>query len=555
MRLGEYLVQQGVLQSDRLERTLKIQQDNPERLGVLLVSLGLVSEKDVASGLAEQLGLTLADISMYSHTAVLNGSVSQRYLRESQIAPLHIEDDVLHVAMAVPQDSYAIDALKMASGFQLQIYLGTASDIELALNRQYGEEDASDQNQTNYLSQDNIDDIQHLRDLASEAPVVRLVNGFFSRALEVMASDIHIEPFEERLSVRFRVDGQLREVDTPAKSMAAAITSRIKIMANLDIAERRLPQDGRLSHRIEGKMIDMRVSTVPTSYGESVVLRILDKTALPLEFDALGFEGTLLTDFQKMLDLPHGVILVTGPTGSGKTTTLYAALQSLNSPERKILTVEDPVEYQLEGINQIQVKPQIDLTFANALRSILRQDPDVIMIGEMRDPETAKIAVQSALTGHKVFSTLHTNSAASSITRLLDMGVENYLLTSTINGVLAQRLARKLCPVCREPYHPQQQLLAETGLDGLVSQNDTTIYRPAGCPSCNDTGYQARTALLELFTMNESLRQAILEHVDATKLQSIAEQQGMHTMHRDGLEKVIAGVTSLEEISRVTQEV
>jgi len=396
--------------------------------------------------------------------------------------------------------------------------------------------------------------IQHLKDLASEAPVIRLVNLMIARAVESRASDIHIEPFENRLKIRYRVDGVLREVESPPSRLSAAVISRIKIMAKLNIAERRLPQDGRIQLRAQGKEIDLRVSTVPTLWGESVVMRILDKASVVLDFEILGFSPRTLKRFLDVLNLPHGIILVTGPTGSGKTTTLYTALQTINTPERKILTVEDPVEYQLEGVNQIQVKPQINLTFANALRSIVRQDPDVIMIGEMRDLETAGIAVQSALTGHLVLSTLHTNDAAGSVTRLLDMGVEDYLLTSTINGILAQRLVRMLCTHCRQPYPALPELVDELRLRRFADTPDITLYKPVGCEQCGGSGYRGRAAIMEFLVMSDPLRRMVLKHADATELQVQAQKEGMDTMYEDGLRKAVAGQTTIEEVLRVTTQ-
>ena len=422
-----------------------------------------------------------------------------------------------------------------------------------------------------------FDSIEQLRNLAAEAPIVRLVNLIINRAMTLRASDIHIEPFENRLKVRYRIDGVLQEGEAPPVHSAAAVISRIKIMAKLNIAERRLPQDGRIQIRAQGKPVDMRVSTVPTLYGESMVLRILDRDQVALDMDALGFDAAGKQRLETLLAQPHGIILVTGPTGSGKTTTLYAALQTLNTPEKKILTVEDPVEYQLEGINQIQVKPQIGLDFAGALRSILRQDPDIIMIGEMRDLETARIAVQSALTGHLVFSTLHTNDAGSSVTRLLDMGVEDYLLTSTLNGILAQRLVRTVCSECREPDVPSPALLDELqrwlaardsfdpGYDLLAALNndvspgqyrrgsELVFYRANGCKSCSWTGYHGRTVISELLILSDPVRRLILSRADGREIQDAAINAGMDSMKIDGLRKALQGLTAIEEVARVTQ--
>jgi len=374
------------------------------------------------------------------------------------------------------------------------------------------------------------------------------------RAVESRASDIHIEPFENRLKVRYRIDGVLKEVEAPPARSTAAVISRIKIMAKLNIAERRLPQDGRIMLRVQGKELDLRVSTVPTVYGESVVMRILDRENVILDFESLGFGERELRRFLEVLHMPNGIILVTGPTGSGKTTTLYTALSQINQPEVKIITVEDPVEYQLEGINQIQVKPSIGLNFANALRSIVRQDPDVIMIGEMRDLETAKIAIQSALTGHLVLSTLHTNDAAGGVTRMLDMGVEDYLLSSTVNGILAQRLVRRLCPDCREPYEALPEMVREMRLDRFTDGDTVTLYKPVGCESCGGTGYKGRAAILELLIMSDPIRRLVMRRAESGDIFEAAQKDGMTSMYDDGLAKSVAGITTVEEVLRVTQE-
>jgi general secretion pathway protein E len=398
-----------------------------------------------------------------------------------------------------------------------------------------------------------LEDVEHLRDLASEAPVIRLVNFIMQRAVEARASDIHIEPFENRLKVRYRIDGVLQEVEAPPSKSTAAVISRIKIMAKMNIAERRLPQDGRIMHRVQGKELDLRVSTIPTSHGESVVMRILDRESIVLDFDSLGFDGEIREHFIKQLEMAHGIILVTGPTGSGKTTTLYTALSALNTPERKIITVEDPVEYQLEGINQIQAKSSIGLDFSHALRAIVRQDPDVIMIGEMRDLETAKIAIQSALTGHLVLSTIHTNDAAGGVTRMLDMGVEDYLLTSTVNAILAQRLVRTLDPESREPYEVLPEVARELGLTALNERDHYVVYRPVPTEE-NPTGYRGRTSILELLTISDPVRRVVMQHATSGEIQDLAVSEGMRTMYQDGLKKCLAGVTTLDEVLRVTQE-
>lgn len=389
--------------------------------------------------------------------------------------------------------------------------------------------------------------------MASEAPVIQFVNQLIAKAKELNASDIHIEPYEGRLIVRFRIDGVLQQQKVGANAPPAAIVSRIKIMANLDIAERRLPQDGRIKHKTGNEEFDMRISTTPTMHGESVVIRLLDRSDVTLDFLALGFTNNVRNAFEDLIAQPQGIMLVTGPTGSGKTTTLYTALEVLNSPEKKILTVEDPIEYQLKGINQIQVKPSIDLTFANVLRSFLRQDPDVIMIGEMRDTETARIAVQAALTGHKVLSTLHTNDAAGSIARLLDMQIDSYLLTSTINGILAQRLVRKLCPACKLPYTPDESIIRQHQLDNMAKEIHIELYRPVGCEECSGTGYKGRSIVTELLTMTDAIRQAINDGAGVERIRTLALEEGMLSLMQNGRLKAITGETSLEEVSRVLQ--
>jgi general secretion pathway protein E len=442
----------------------------------------------------------------------------------------------------------------MASGKEIITRVGIASEIENGIEKLLGGGRSQMGQIVESLGDDTAeDDVEHLRDLASEAPVIRLVNLLLQRAVEARASDIHIEPFENRLKVRYRIDGVLQEVEAPPSKSTAAVISRIKIMAKLNIAERRLPQDGRIMHRVQGKELDLRVSTIPTSHGESVVMRILDRESVVLDFDSLGFDDRSRAEFVKTLEMPHGIILVTGPTGSGKTTTLYTALSQLNTPERKIITVEDPVEYQLEGINQIQAKSSIGLDFAHALRAIVRQDPDVIMIGEMRDLETAKIAIQSALTGHLVLSTVHTNDAAGGVTRMLDMGVEDYLLTSTVNAILAQRLVRTLDQNSREPHKLLPEVAREIGLTSVVEQDEYVVYRPVPTEE-NLTGYRGRTTIIELLPLTDPIRRLIMQHATSGEIQDLAVSEGMRTMYLDGLTKCLAGITSLDEVLRVSQD-
>jgi general secretion pathway protein E len=558
-RLGEILIERGKLDQANLDRALRLQTEGGERLGSLLVTLGLCAQRDVAEALALQLSLPLVDANGYPEFPILEERVSARFLRAARALPGREDEQELGLAMADPTDAYTIGAFEMVTGRAVRPMVAIPTELEAALERLYGAGKSAVgqligdvETRPDELTFDA--DVQQLKDLASEAPVIRLVSLLITNALEMRASDIHIEPFENRLIVRYRIDGVLHEVESPPKRLSAAVISRVKIMANLDIAERRLPQDGRIRLRIQGKEIDLRVSTLPTMHGESVVMRILDKGHVALDFRKLGFEDDTLKVFLDVLLQPHGILLVTGPTGSGKTTTLYTALDRLNQPDVKILTVEDPVEYQMSGINQIQVKPQIDLTFANALRSIVRQDPDVIMIGEIRDLETAQIAVQSALTGHLVLSTLHTNDAPSSINRLLDMGVEDYLLTSTVIGIQAQRLLRTLCTLCREPYHPLPEMVAQMGLTKYAQSGQLTLYHARGCDHCSHTGYIGRQCIMEIMPMTDSIRQLVMRHATATDLRAAAIEQGMLTMYDHGLRKVAQGITTLEEVMRVTRD-
>ena len=558
MRIGEILIERGKLDAAGLDRALRLQQESGEKLGVLLVTLGIVAQRDVSEALAAQLGLPLVEAAGYPELPILEERVSARFLRECRALPLAEDESELALAMADPTDSYTVNAFEMVTGRKVKAQVAIPTELEAALERLYGAgKSALGQIFGDVEQRDDIGfdaDIQQLKDLASEAPVIRLVSLIITNALDMRASDIHVEPFENRLIVRYRIDGVLHEIESPPRRLSAAVISRIKIMAMLDIAERRLPQDGRIRLRVQGKEIDLRVSTVPTMHGESVVMRILDKGGVALDFKRLGFEDDTLKGFLDVLMEPHGILLVTGPTGSGKTTTLYTALDRLNKPDVKILTVEDPVEYQMPGINQIQVKPQIDLTFANALRSIVRQDPDVIMIGEIRDLETAQIAVQSALTGHLVLSTVHTNDAASTVNRLLDMGVEDYLLTSTVIGILAQRLVRTLCPACKESYIALPEVVDELGLRKFAATSEVTLYHAKGCKECGHTGFIGRVSIMEMLPMSDHLRTHVMRHATSTELRAEAIKEGMVTMYEDGMRKAMDGVTTFEEVLRVTRE-
>ncbi|MBK6400536.1 MAG: type II secretion system ATPase GspE [Rhodocyclaceae bacterium] len=561
-RFGEILIDDGKLDAAGLDQALQLQKREPSlRIGELLVRAGLIRHADVAQTLSRQFSLPVAAARDYPEFPVLDDLISIRYVREARALPLAETPECLTLAMVVPQAAEIINAFRVLSGRKIEVRIAVQDDFDVAFERLYGGGRTAmgqiiDDIESVSVHDFDADDIQHLKDQASEAPVIRLVGLIIRKALDARASDIHIEPFENRLIVRYRIDGVMHEVESPPRKLSAAVISRVKIMSNLDIAERRLPQDGRIKLRIQGKEIDLRVSTVPTMHGESVVMRILDKGGVPLDFASLGFEPDLREKFTELLLRPHGILLVTGPTGSGKTTTLYTALSMLNKPDVKILTVEDPVEYQMDGINQIQVKPQIDLTFANALRSIVRQDPDVIMIGEIRDLETAQIAVQSALTGHMVLSTLHTNDAASSVNRLLDMGMEDYLLTSTVVGIQAQRLVRTLCKECRKPFVALPEIVAETGLGRYAdTSRPVALYEPVGCAACAQTGYIGRVAIMEVMPMTDGIRSLVMHHATSGDIQKQAVAEGMLTMYEHGLRKVLAGTTTLGEVLRVTREV
>ncbi len=556
-RIAQDLESIGKLSSQEHTRAARLAMEGGVSVWHMVAKLGLVSERELAQSFSRVLALDLMQTDDYPEVPVLEDQVSLRFMKESRLLPLYLEDEQLFMVMADPTDQFAVDSMAAATGHQVQIKLGLPSEIESAIERLYGVGRSAMGELIEGLGEGDASeaDEETLKDLASEAPVIRLVNLIVQRAVELRASDIHVEPFEGQLKVRYRVDGVLSEGEAPPAHSTAAIISRIKLMAKLNIAERRLPQDGRISVRVQGKELDLRVSTVPTMYGESVVIRLLDKESVKFDFEALGFDGVPLERAKEILDMPHGIVLVTGPTGSGKSTTLYTALSRLNTEQKKIITVEDPVEYQLAGINQIQVKPQINLTFSSALRSIVRQDPDIIMVGEMRDLETARIAVQSALTGHLVLSTLHTNDAAGGITRLLDMGVDDYLITSTINGIVAQRLVRRLCPHCRESYVPMRELVDELNLGEFVADGEEIIlYHPTGCDECGGRGYYGRLSLTEVLLMNDEIRQLVMRHANAGEIQKAAIRGGMTTLYRDGLRKAIDGRTTLEEVARVAED-
>jgi len=544
--IGQMLRERGLVSEEDLNNALALQKERRHKIGKILVDLGYVAERDMLAVLSEQLKAPVFT-DEYPAVPVATDKLPYRFLKSFHLIPVHSAENVLSIVMSDPIDFETLSAVRLRTGSTLQIFIGLESEIDEQLERLYGAEEEGKRlietlGDPNATDEENI---EHLRDLASEAPVIRMVNLIISRAVESRASDIHLEPFERELRLRYRVDGVLHNVDAPANAMRAAIISRIKLMAKLNIAERRLPQDGRIKLKVLGREIDLRVSTLPTMYGESVVLRILDKSNSALiDLRRIGFPEDLYEKICEMTSKPHGIFLVTGPTGSGKTTTLYSAMKRINIPDRKIITIEDPVEYQMDGVNQIQVNPQIGLTFATGLRHIVRQDPDIIMIGEIRDLETAEIAIRSALTGHLVFSTLHTNDAPSAVTRLIDMGVEDYLLASSLIGVLAQRLVRVNCEKCKRKERV-------TAPDGEFVQ----IHRGAGCEQCNHTGFESRIGIFELLDIGEDLRRLIVTNPDSNVLKDAALKSGMRSLKENGWEKVLAGITTPEEVLRVTQEV
>ena len=543
----DWLVTQKRLTSVVAERVARVQSETSDRLTGVILKLGLLSEAGLAADLAAYTGFPQLDLSSLPSESVLPSNVNAEFLRSRELFPLSVTADRVDLACWNALDEYGPRVLQFALRRPVTLRIGTRTQIRQALENQYPRTEES--SAAGRISSDvEEEEVDRLKDLASDAPVIRLVHRIIDMAVSARASDIHLEASERAFNVRLRLDGMLRELESQPKELAAPVVSRIKVMAGLNIAERRLPQDGRIRVTIQGKEVDFRVATTPTLHGESVVLRILDRRDVTLDFNALGFDRDLQDLLKQAIDRPHGIVLVTGPTGSGKTTTLYALLKEINAPDKKIITIEDPVEYVLEGLNQVPLRPAIGLTFAQALRAFLRQDPDVLMVGEVRDRETAEIAIQAALTGHLLFSTLHTNSAAGAVTRLLDMGIDDYLLTSTLQIVLGQRLVRKLCADCRVPYTPD---IATLDRFGLPSRSGTW-YRSRGCSACQGTGFQGRTTIVEALAMTEPVRAMVLRHADAHALEEAAVQRGMRTMLRHGLARVMAGVTSIEEVLRVT---
>ncbi|HTS46909.1 MAG TPA: type II secretion system ATPase GspE [Bryobacteraceae bacterium] len=544
MRLGEILIERKLITAEDLERALELQKERGDKIGKTLVDMGFIAMRDVLSALAEQWDVPLVSIEGPPAVSPETEALSPRFLRQFRCLPLSREDHTVTLAMADPLDVETIAQVRLCTGLKVQSVLAAEQEILDAIDRYYGDS-ARAEHEMEGDAAEMSEDLEHLRDMASEAPVIRLVNAIIAQAVEKRASDIHFEPFEKDFRVRYRIDGVLYAQEAPPREMKAAVISRVKLMAKLNIAERRLPQDGRIKIKTLGREVDLRVSTLPTLYGESVVMRLLDRSAGDFyDLGRLGFDRHMLSRMEHYTGLPHGIFLVTGPTGSGKSTTLYSALKRINQSDKKIITIEDPVEYQMDGINQIHVNPQIGLTFAAGLRHIVRQDPDVIMVGEIRDRETADTAIRASLTGHFVYSTLHTNDAPSAITRLIDMGVENYLITSSVVGVMAQRLVRLICPHCK----------VENGTRIAPDGETVRCYRGAGCENCFGAGYIGRVGIFELMELNDDIRKLILRGDDAVAITMAARRNGMRNLREDGWLKVAEGQTTPDEVMRVTQE-
>jgi len=559
-RLGDILSQSFDIPAAAIELALQEQSESGLRLGKQLLGQKILQEEQLAEALAMQSGLEyVADPEIQSTALELLGKIPIGYAKQYQLIPLQKSSQTIQLAVTDPYDHRGINDLSALTGCRIKSCVVTSRALLQTIHRGYESLAGEAQEAIEDIDQSTDIDLTHglepadLIDASDEAPIIRFVNSMLTQAYKKRASDIHIEPFEHDLVIRYRVDGILYEVLRPPPRAQASIISRLKIMANLDIAEKRLPQDGRIGVRIAGKEVDVRVSTLPTAFGERLVLRLLDKSGGPSSLAEIGLDETILPSFEAMIRKSYGIVLVTGPTGAGKTSTLYAALSKINSTEKNIITVEDPIEYQLSGVGQIQVNAKIDLTFAQGLRSILRQDPDIIMVGEIRDGETAKISVQAALTGHLVFSTLHTNDAAGALARLVEMGVEPFLASSALVGVLAQRLVRTICPHCREAYQPDPALIRELAGEQETSQ-DGTYYRGRGCDHCQQIGYLGRTGIYELLEVNDSVRQLVTSNADAATIRQQSLADGMQTLRQAGLRKVLTGETTIEEVLRVTQE-
>ena len=561
-RFGEILVDMGVVSPESVESALELQLEKGGRIGELLLDMEAISADDVAKALAEQLDLDYDDeIEADEIDPQLVSRMSLAYVRSNEMLPLLADETSVRLAVVDPLNTFAIDDIRFLLNREVELVVVARETLSAAMHRVFDRRAGADQvvgdlqeEDLGSLAHDLDDQAKDILDEDDEAPIIRLVNSILNQAIKERTSDIHIEPYERDIVVRFRKDGVLKEIVRAPKRFQASIASRIKIMGNLNIAEKRLPQDGRIRIKIAGRDVDLRLSTVPTTFGERIVLRILDKSSVILDLESLGFLKHNLDTITELIERPHGIVLVTGPTGSGKTTTLYAALSRINTPDRNILTVEDPVEYQLQGIGQMQVNRKIDFTFARGLRAILRQDPDVVLIGEIRDLETAENAIQAALTGHLVFATLHTNDAPSAFTRLTDMGVEPFLSASSVIAVMAQRLVRTVCHECREPYTPLPAELKKVGIDPDTVEPEHTFYRAVGCPACFGSGYAGRWGIHELLQVDDDIRSLVMQNTASSIIKKRAVELGMNTLRDDGVAKVLSGHTTMDEIMRVTAE-
>lgn len=540
------LVENSVISQEQLQEALIEQRKSKRKLGDLLISQGYITEQQLIEVLEFQLGIPHVSLFKYQIDPAITQIIPESMAKRYQVLPFMKEGGKLMVAMADPLDYFAIEDLRMSTGFRIEPAISTRDELQRAIARHYGMRDSMNQMLVELPTQEEIEETEITDE---DSPIVRLVNQMIQQAVQLRASDIHVDPGENNLAIRYRIDGTLRTERLIPKQMQGFITARLKIMARLNIAERRLPQDGRIKMQFEYKMIDIRVSSLPTMHGEKIVLRLLDLSTGVKSVDTLGFSDRNAVVFKEMISRPYGILLITGPTGSGKTTTLYSALNQLNQESVNIITVEDPVEYQLEGINQVHVNPGIGLTFAAGLRSILRQDPNIVMVGEIRDTETAEIAVRASLTGHLVLSTLHTNDAVSSVSRLRDMGVEPYLIASSLIGVVAQRLVRKICTDCKEAYMPSSQEVIMMERHGLRSD---LLHKGKGCGNCNSTGYRGRIAIHEVLSVDDHLRQLITDSASVEELRSAAKERGLVQLMEDGLLKVSQGMTTLQEVLRET---
>ena len=550
-QLGDILLEGGLVSPTQLEAAYEEQERVGRALGRVLIEQGVLTESQLVAALATQIGLRFVDLAEFAVDGSAVGRVPGPVCRRHSAMPIGFEDGRLLVAMADPANVFAIDDIRSLAGMDVKPVVATRADVAAAIDRYYRADSDLDDISAVLDAQEEEDELSKVKEIVEDAPIVKYVNLLITQAIQDRASDIHLEPTENDLRVRFRIDGVLHEVMRSPKAIQSGVISRLKIMADINIAERRIPQDGRLSVNAHGRKIDLRVATLPTVWGEKVVMRILDNSTARLDLTDLGFSEGNFERYGRSFNKPYGMILVTGPTGSGKSTTLYATLNIVSRPEVNVITVEDPVEYRLPGINQVQTNNKAGLTFASALRSILRSDPDIVLIGEIRDHETGQIAVEAALTGHLVLSTLHTNDAPSAVTRLTEMGIEPFLVGSALDAVLAQRLARKLCSKCKEPYTPTRELLAQSRFPWEDGMPLPELYRPVGCPACAKTGYKGRLALHEVMVVSEEIERLAVERASSTAISQVAREEGMRTLRDDGLDKVVAGVTSLDEILRV----